>query len=459
MLEKFKLVKGLEGTHGRFVMPDALRGFAFRQMEEHGELEAVQRQYANYFLSAMESLEKQMIGAHQKTALDRVAQEFDNVRAVLAWAIEEQAPEPALRIVGALRQFWWIRGFLSEGRDYLEKALELDPKHDQLYHAKALLVLGLIATLQGDYGEAKQFEQESLLIFRRWDDIQGESDALNFRGNACYRLGEFDESLQCYEESLVLRRMVGDKHSIAGSLSNLGNVRHALGNYEQALHYHKESLAIRQELGDRWGISVSLNNLGHVAEGMQDFAEAHIYHQKSLAIRRELDDKFGIAMSLVNLGTVALRIKDFTFAKQIFDEGLALGRDIGDLFVECLALVSLGHIKYVQKEVTEALTLLREAIQLNSENFSKSIGVEIACVLFLIFADQPHRQPQAARLAGTLDKILEEAPNIINPITVRRHKQALSDLRQSLDEPLFLHEWHNGRKLSLEITLDEFLKM
>jgi predicted ATPase len=458
-LEKLKLVKSVEGKEGRFVMPDTLRSFAIKQMQEQNELETVQNEYAYYFLSETESLENQMLGVHQKTALDRVVDEFDNLRAVLEWAIEENQPEVVLRLAGALHQFWRIRGYLSEGRYYLEKALELDTRREEPYHAKALLVLGLIATIQGDYAEAKEAEQESLRIFRDLGNKKGESDALNFRGNACYRLGEFEESLACYEASLALRRELGDKHSIAGSLSNLGNIMHALGKYPQALAYHQESLAIRQELGDKWGISVSLNNLGNVAEGMQDFAQAHIYHQQSLMIRRELDDKFGIAMSLVNLGSVALRIKDYTFADQIFEEGLALGREIGDLFVKCLALAGLGHIRYMKKNTAEAINLLREAITLNSENFSKSIGVEIACVLFLIFADQPSRKPQACRLAGTLDKILEETPNIINPITVRRHKQALTELRQSLEPALFNHEWLNGRNLLLEITLDEFLKM
>jgi hypothetical protein len=33
---------------------------------------------------------------------------------------------PSLRLAGALRWFWWIRGYLCEGRDWLDSFLGLD---------------------------------------------------------------------------------------------------------------------------------------------------------------------------------------------------------------------------------------------------------------------------------------------------------------------------------------------
>lgn len=54
---------------------------------------------------------------------ERIEDEHDNLRAALRWALETGEAETALRLVAALWQFWLARGYLREGRRWLDEAL------------------------------------------------------------------------------------------------------------------------------------------------------------------------------------------------------------------------------------------------------------------------------------------------------------------------------------------------
>ena len=56
---------------------------------------------------------------------DRLEQDHDNLRAALQWLIEQSDAERALQLAFALTGLWGMRGYLTEGRDRLARALAL----------------------------------------------------------------------------------------------------------------------------------------------------------------------------------------------------------------------------------------------------------------------------------------------------------------------------------------------
>ena len=107
----------------RFVMLETIHEFANVMLEESGEVEAVRRAHAEYFLALAEEAEPMLWGAEDAAWLDRLEQEHDNMRAALSWAIEHEEATLALRVGGALRWFWYMEGYYGEGRRWLEAAL------------------------------------------------------------------------------------------------------------------------------------------------------------------------------------------------------------------------------------------------------------------------------------------------------------------------------------------------
>src|SRR5207244_6313381 len=98
-----------------------------------GEMESTRQAHAAYCLALAEQAELEIGGPQQAAWLERLEREHDNLRAALQWSLEqaeneeatddERSMETALRLGGALREFWRIHGYISEGRNFLERSL------------------------------------------------------------------------------------------------------------------------------------------------------------------------------------------------------------------------------------------------------------------------------------------------------------------------------------------------
>ena len=71
-----------------------------------------------------EEADENLGGKEQKTWLDRLAREQENLRAALAWCLCDPASRLfGLRLAGALPWFWDVRCHLAEGRRWLTQFL------------------------------------------------------------------------------------------------------------------------------------------------------------------------------------------------------------------------------------------------------------------------------------------------------------------------------------------------
>jgi non-specific serine/threonine protein kinase len=121
------------------------------------------------------------MGAQQKEWLDRLEMEHDNLRAALAWSLERGEMGVGLRLAGSLCRFWNIHGRLTEGRQWLTKALDCglndsipksEIRHPQLAatQAKVLEGAGVLAWQGGDYTEARALLEDSMTLYRALDN-------------------------------------------------------------------------------------------------------------------------------------------------------------------------------------------------------------------------------------------------------------------------------------------------
>ena len=109
----------------RFRMLETIREYGLECLTASGAEPAVRRDHADYYLALVETAEPELTGPEQAPWLDRLEAEHDNLRVALRWAEESGEAEIGLRLVGALGQFWLIRGHLREGREQLTRLLGL----------------------------------------------------------------------------------------------------------------------------------------------------------------------------------------------------------------------------------------------------------------------------------------------------------------------------------------------
>jgi predicted ATPase len=110
----------------RLSMLETIREFGLEKLNHTHELESARRAHATYYLTFAEDAERELTGADQKSWLQRLEREQDNMRAALQWAIEHSEVEFAQRMAGALQPFWFRRGRWSEGRRWLEHSLVIE---------------------------------------------------------------------------------------------------------------------------------------------------------------------------------------------------------------------------------------------------------------------------------------------------------------------------------------------
>ena len=116
------LVRRIEEPDGtpRFDMFETIREFAAEMLAATSDAETVRTAHAAVFLAFAERAAPLLQGADQARWLDRLELDHDNVRAVLAWAVERPDPDIAVRLAFAMWRFWQQRGYLTEARGLLD---------------------------------------------------------------------------------------------------------------------------------------------------------------------------------------------------------------------------------------------------------------------------------------------------------------------------------------------------
>jgi predicted ATPase/transcriptional regulator with XRE-family HTH domain len=323
-----------EGQDGepRFQMLETIREFAFEQLTQHGELERARASHAGFCLALAEAAALRLNEADQLTWLARLEDEHENMRAALRWALDSGDATIALRLGGALIRFWDVRGYMSEGRAWLDQALTM-PGTEAVPTAVRLQVLngaGALARRQSDLGRAQTLLEQGVKLSRAADDRYWQSILLNNLALTVRRQGDLDRTRVLLEESLVLCRQAGNERGIANALGNLGALALRVGDFERAAKLHGESLEMARRMGDRRGIAEGLNNLATVLHEQGELDHATELQHESLSLYRQLGDRYGVALLLYNLSERLVLMAQPERARMYLAEGLAIFHDIGE---------------------------------------------------------------------------------------------------------------------------------
>lgn len=353
------------GAEPRFAMLETLREYALERLEADGEGEVVRQAHATYFMQLAEDSELRLEGgAEQKTWLDRLEMEHDNLRAALSWSLDRGQAETALRIVGALPRFWEVRGYLSEGRRWAALALERGRDTPPPVRVKTLYKAALLAFYQGDYAEANSQLEETRSLVEPMADRPLLARILYNLGMIPSIQGQHDLARRRFEESMSIFQQLGDRTAVAKCLNELAQIAQAEGDYDGARGLYTQSLSLHRQLGNRRSVAIVLENLGLLARDAGEPAQARPLLEESLAIDRDLGDKAGIANCLTKLAQLAVDQEDPAAAHPLCEEAVGIFRQIGDksglsstLSVWALVACAEGDYPAARARLVETLSL------------------------------------------------------------------------------------------------------
>ena len=296
--------------HVRFRMLEVVREYALEALEASNEAEAMRRSHAACFLALGEEAEPHLRGAQSGEWLKRLDEEYDNLRAALRWSLDSDA-ETAARLAGSIRNFWTIQNYFTEGRGWLEAALERSADVPSAARFKLLHGLGWLVRSQGDYETARKIYERGLAESRAVGDKREIAPLSRSLGVVAHQQGDLAAARKFMEEALAISRELNDKLAIAYSLNSLGDLSRTEGRITEARDLLEESLLIIREFGNKHAVSSNLCNLGAVAYGGGDFRVAHSYFAEAITIAAELGYKSTISYSLDGFAALATSREEF----------------------------------------------------------------------------------------------------------------------------------------------------
>ena len=334
---------------------------------------SIRRRHAEYFLALAEAAALQEASAEQVLWLDKLERDHDNLRAAIRWAIDAGEMDIVAGICGALTNFWRVRGYMSEGRSWLDKVLAHESDISPLPLATALRGAGTLACYQGDYQAAISLHERSVAIFRSSDDMRGTAGAVNNLAVDLHYVGSYERAEELYHESLELWRRLGDAEGMSKALNNLGLLADGRGDHARAADLFKQCLEVRRAANNKGGMCSSLYNLGlSLAQlGALDgeaVEEAERCYTESLALASELSDKSMAAMNLAKLGEIYLARGDessLVKATSLFEEALDTHKKLGDRAALAYTLNNLGFASLLRGDRAKARTLFEESLRLS----------------------------------------------------------------------------------------------
>lgn len=404
----------------RYTLLETLREFGIEQLAASGEEERIREGHAAHLLAMLE----EETASYQPGTdlgeewLSRIDHEHDNLRSALSWRMEQGDPAAALRLVTAAGGYWSQTHRWSEGRYFLEKALDLASEGDPTHLAQAVSFAGSFAFAQGDNRSAIALLTQGLTIPESPETRPWLLRIVLNLAQAHGQLREFAKAMRHYERALSLATDLEDRRSV---------------------------------LEVRWSMAYTATSQGAL-ERARELAEA------ILTDARTIGDPLVVAGTKELLAWIALAANDLGRASELLADARPLAEQAPH-WAEGLRsnlLIDEAILAYRQGNhagsVSKAMVLLDWARTVNAQQ-----EMLLALLLLASNAVQFGQMAEAARWFGALAAGLVRGDHWLHqePAVRSWHEADIARARASLGSATFDRLWREGQVISLEAALAE----
>jgi tetratricopeptide (TPR) repeat protein len=416
-----------------------------------------------------ETADRELKGSNQTQWLERLEEDHSNLRVALEWSFKSDrdtagklppGDDKALRLAGALRWFWRMRGHFHEGRDWLTQALQACPERTTTARANALLGLSMILNILGDLDAARPQAEESAAIFRKLGSQRGLAEALSEAGLTLVWQGETTMAFARFEEALNLHRSAGDRWGEAQVLYRLGGTLLDSSCDPLGRDMLEESTRILEALGEKYLYVYVLLLLGVTETNLGNFTSARTYLEQGLAIAREIKHPGGVADAHTNLGDFFRIQGEYLTAQSHLEAAYQVYQEHGSNVWETGVLCALADNEIAQGDLSAArLHILAASNHLKlSENTLASNLVGYFRGLMAYYEGDIDGAAALLGKALALERNGTYQPDVAwRLIALARVRHLRGDTMQAIEltlEALDLFSKY-GRKLGVAVALEE----
>ena len=370
------VVEARDGA-SRYHMLEVVRQYAAERLMAVGESERTITRHAGYFVDLARRTVPppwEVYAAnpvahapeHVRWA-DALEAEHDNLRASLQHLLQRGDAVGAQRLGAAVWQFWSVRGYLSEGRMWLQQVLAL-PGGTHEGRIRVLQGSAFLAFRQADTAAARTLQSQVLQLTRESRDATGAILCRLRLADLDILDGLYDSATQRLNEALGEARQLRNRSVEAWGLASLGQLALAQGDNAGARSSASEALVLFQEVGSQRGEAVARRWLGDALLRLGEFDAAGEILEVALASYQARGDQWNTALLFELLGRVAIERGELDRARSLLVQGLELHRLLGDRvrvirFLDAFARLASreGHAERAQR-LTSAASAAREQL-------------------------------------------------------------------------------------------------
>jgi tetratricopeptide (TPR) repeat protein len=221
----------------------------------------------------------------------------------MRWSLADSSSannEAGIRLTAALCDYWYYEGHLTEGRRWVELALQHSANASPELQASILNAAGLLAYFQNDHEQGKVWSSAAQTIYSGLGDELNEAWALVWLGgHQMDSPDNYKTGMQYCERAITAFRQEDYKAGLGWAYNMLGELARLAGDYALAGEAYKECINVCRETGAVLRQAMTRANLGLVELYQGNYEQAETLIRTGLA--REEHSKYHTAYALAFL--------------------------------------------------------------------------------------------------------------------------------------------------------------
>jgi non-specific serine/threonine protein kinase len=308
-LADHSLLRRIEGEGGeqRIVMMGTIREFASGELAASGDEAVVRAAHAAYYLALAEQRKDSYHREDQRDWFDLLIRDLDNLRVAMTWYHECGDAERLLRLLVAVAPMWSARGYLVEGRQWIERGLGLPGAMAAPDLLDALRTGAWLAGYQGDVERATDLGEEALALAHKLGHPTAIIKALSTLAGAAFHRGDLPLARERWEAALTQAERDGNDDLLCAVLINLALVAFAQRDFDRLDALLRRAQATSRYAQDPLLAGISSIYLADIASQRGDEGGALAHARQALTITCDLKHTLGTIGSLSTLADLSCR--------------------------------------------------------------------------------------------------------------------------------------------------------
>ena len=298
-----------------YQMLETVRAYAALELSAAGERDDAFEGLVRYCTAEASAAADGLTGPAQVWWLQRVRDDLESHRSVLAWLLEHRRGADAVAITSGLVFFWLMRGHAAEGAWWFEQVLGT-PSLPPDAEANALVGSALMSYMQGDLGRGRATITRALTLATAIENTRSIASAETMLARIEHATGNLAAACAWFERGVESYRALGLPWGVGSALSSLAGARLAAGDADQAERLLGEAASILQGAGP-WFLLPGrcFQAVLALRRGDADAAIALMRH--NLRDIRELHDGYAFVYALLPLAAAAAMKGDAVLATRL----------------------------------------------------------------------------------------------------------------------------------------------